>query len=60
MRPFKRRYVKRLVKLYGKKNGIVKSCWFDSPIMEIQYNKDKHLINAKALSKHELLKMMDE
>lgn len=38
-----RAWVKRLVKSFGKKNGVVNSCWFDSPNMERKMAKNKRL-----------------
>lgn len=38
-----RNWVRRLVKSLGKKNGVVSSCWFDSPGMERKIAKNKRL-----------------
>lgn len=34
---------KRLVKNFGKKNGVVKGCFFDDPIMERKEGMDKKI-----------------
>lgn len=38
-----RAWVKRLVKCVGNKNGVVRSCWFDSPDMDRKMAKNKRL-----------------
>jgi hypothetical protein len=38
-----KRWVKNLVKVVGKKNGLVSSCYFDSPEMERKSATDKKI-----------------
>lgn len=52
-----RRWTRLLVQRYGKKNGKVRSCYFDSPEMEVKQETNKHLKALKDTSwkKHDVV-----
>lgn len=45
-----KRWKRRLVQAYGKGNGVVRSCYFDSPEMESKQGTDKHVQRGKDVS----------
>ena len=47
-----RKIVNRLRKLYGKKNGVIKSQFLDHPEYELMDAKDKHCYSRK--NKHKI------
>lgn len=49
-----RNWVRRLVKALGKKNGVVRSCWFDSPEMERKIATNKRLKKKRIGIKDEI------
>lgn len=51
-----KRWTRLLVQQYGKKNGKVRSCYFDSPEMEMKQATNKHLKALKDTSwkKHDV------
>jgi hypothetical protein len=42
-----KKWQRALVKLYGKKNGVVRGCYFDSPEMEVKAETNKHIKRGK-------------
>jgi hypothetical protein len=42
-----KKWQRRLVQLYGKKNGVVRSCYFDSPEMEVKSINNKHIKRSR-------------
>lgn len=42
-----KRWKRRLVQIFGKPNGVVKSCYFDNPYMEVKQETNKHIKRKK-------------
>lgn len=42
-----RKWQRALVQAYGKKNGVVRRCYFDSPEMEVKAETNKHIKRGK-------------
>jgi len=42
-----KKWQRGLVKAYGKKNGVVRSCYFDCPEMEVKSETNKHIQRGK-------------